>query len=225
MRTLGIVILSLAPTFAHDFHAGIQAGVPLTEYFEAGFYNAGLHGGGHYSSATRRYVIGAFAEWQPYRKVGVQAGLLYQRIGYSAVLDRFDSATGGFVNSGIHVYGSSWDFPLLAKYRFGRRVRPYLGAGGVLRYIGPVHEQGVERAGSLVTGASTSTPIDTSQPSDLRKRFYPGFTAAGGIEFRAGRLRIAPEIRYTRWLANISGPGGALRIAPNQVEFLMGFML
>lgn len=225
MRTLGIVILSLAPAFARDFHAGIQAGLPLTEYFEAGFYNAGLHGGGHYSSGTRRYVLGAFAEWQPYRALGVQAGLLYHRIGYSALLNRFDSATGGFANSDINVYGNSWDFPLLGKYRFGRRFPLCFGAGGVLRYIGPVRGRGVETAGSLVTGASTTTPIDTSQPSDVRKRFYPGFTAAGGIEFPVGRLRIVPEIRYTRWLANISGPGGALRFAPNQVEFLIGFML
>ena len=27
-----------------------------------------------------------------------------------------------------------------------------------------------------------------------------------------------------RWTANISGPGGALRFAPNQVEFLVGLM-
>jgi hypothetical protein len=49
-------------------------------------------------------------------------------------------------------------------------------------------------------------------------------TAAGGVEFRTGRLRLLPELRYTRWTANISVPGGLLRFAPNQVEFLLGLL-
>ena len=227
MRSLGLVFFCLTSTFAQGLHAGLQAGVPLTEYFDAGFYNAGLHGGGPYASATRRYTLGAFAEWDATPALGLQAGVLYHRIGYSALLNYFDSATGAFLDSSFHVKGSSWDSPLMARYRFGRRrVRPYLAAGGVLRYIGPVHEIGALSTGSFISIPNTITlTLDTGQPNELRKRFYPGFTAAGGVELRAGRLRLAPELRYTRWLANISGPGGALRFAPNQVEVLVELML
>ena len=30
---------------------------------------------------------------------------------------------------------------------------------------------------------------------------HAGFVAAGGVELRASRLKIAPEFRYTRWNA------------------------
>jgi hypothetical protein len=217
MRTLYLVVFYLSPAFAQGFHAGLQAGVPLTEYFDVAPYA--------YSSATRRYTIGAFAEWQPGNSLAFQAGLLYHRIGYSGRAGSSIRSIPNFQYSAFNVSGSSWDFPLMAKYRFGRRgFRPYLAAGGVLRYIGPADGQGVVTTGSLVpTYHSTTTTFATSDPSDLRKRFYPGFTAAEGLEIPAGRLRVSPEIRYTRWLANISGPGGVLRFAPNQVELLVGF--
>jgi hypothetical protein len=67
-------------------------------------------------------------------------------------------------------------------------------------------------------------PLDTGEPSELRKRFYPGLAAAAGLELRAGRFRVLPEFRYTRWTANISPPGGLLRFASNQVEFLAGVL-
>jgi hypothetical protein len=70
--------------------------------------------------------------------------------------------------------------------------------------------------------ADVTTAVETNSPADLNKRIYPGVTAAGGVEFGAGRFRIMPELRYTRWTANISGPAGLLRFAPNQLEFLLG---
>ena len=111
-----------------------------------------------------------------------------------------------------------------AKYRFGRGVRPYIAGGGVLRYIGPVRARGQLTVVDLINRTTTHEPIDTSDPSDLRKRVYPGLVAAGGIEFGLGRLRLLPELRYTHWTANIAGPGGVLRFAPNQVEFLLGLL-
>jgi hypothetical protein len=76
--------------------------------------------------------------------------------------------------------------------------------------------------GSLVTRTSVTTPLDTTEPSELRKRFYPGVAVAGGLELGGDRVRFLPELRYTRWTANISGPTGVLRFAPNQLEFLIG---
>ena len=112
----------------------------------------------------------------------------------------------------------------MAKYRFGRTLRPYLAGGAVLRYIGPVRARGERVVENRIAGTTVRTPIDTAEPSDLRKRHYPGVVAAGGIEFRLGWLRLLPEFRYTRWTANIASPGGLLRFAPNQAEFLLGFL-
>ncbi len=219
-----VIILWSVPASGQTFHAGLQIGIPITEYFEAGPYSLGLHGGGEYSAATRRYTAGAFAELRLTSAFGFQTGVLYHRMGYVAIVNFVDSATGNFEKSAIDVKGNSWDFPLVAKYRFGRTIRPYVAGGGTLRYVGPVRGQGQDTLGSLVTESSSTRALDTSQPSELGKRFYPGLTAAVGVEFGARRFSVLPELRYTHWTANISGPSGALRFAPNQVEFLLGVL-
>jgi hypothetical protein len=169
-------------------------------------------------------MFGASGEWRLTNAFGFEVDALYHRMGYVAIVNFFDSASGNFSNSEIDVKGNSWDFPIMAKYRFGRAVRPYVAGGGVLRHVGPVHGRGEQTIGSLVTRTSSTSPLDTTEPSELRKRFYTGLTAAGGIEFVAGRLRVLPELRYTRWTANITGPGGLLRFAPNQAEFIIGVL-
>jgi hypothetical protein len=140
------------------------------------------------------------------------------------IVHSFNFGNGNYRDSAIDVKGNSFDFPLMVKYRFGRLVRPYVAGGGVLRHVGPVRGRGTETNGSLVTRTSSTSPIDTAEPSDLRKRFYPGLTVVGGIEIGGGRIRVLPEFRYTRWTANISGPDGVLRFAPNQAEFMVGLL-
>ena len=207
-----------------SLHGGLKAGVPFTPYFETGAAG-GRNGGAVYSAATRRYTFGASGELRLSGAFGFEADALYHRMGYVGIVNFTSSASGAVDDTAIDVKGNSWDFPLMAKYRFGRVVRPYIVGGGVLRYVGPVRGKGTHTIGSLVTGTSTTTAIDTTDPSELRKRFYPGLTVGGGVEFSAGRLRVLSEFRYTRWTANISGPGGLLRFAPNQAEFLVGLLL
>jgi hypothetical protein len=185
----------------------------VTPYFDTGECSnrTGLC---EYSAATRRYTLGPSVEWRPSRTIGFEVGALYHRMGYVGIVNRFDSAHGSFGNSSIDVKGNSRDFPVVMKYRFGRTVRPYALGGGVLRYVGPVRGRGELTTGSAVTGTSTTTPIDTREPSELRKRFYPGVTAGGGVELPVGRLHLLQDVRYVRWTANISGPGGLLRFTP-----------
>jgi hypothetical protein len=218
-----LVFTFAVSVWGQGISAGIKLGVPITQYFETGTM-VSLHGSADYSAATRRYTLGASVEWRLTNAFGFEADVLYHRMGYVGIVSFFDSANGNFARSAIDVKGNSWDFPVMAKYRFGRGVRPYVAGGGVLRYAGPVRGLGEQTTGSLVTGTSSTSPLDTTEPSELRKRFYPGLVAAGGIELGAGRLRILPEFRYTRWTANISGPGSPLRFAPNQAEFLVGVL-
>ena len=211
----------LAPLWAADISFGIKVGVPFTQYFETGATGS-LHGGANYSAATRRYTLGVSGDWAVKRHFAFEADVLFHRMGYVGIVNTFDE--GLFTKSAIDVKGDSWDFPLMMKYRFGRVIRPYIAGGGVLRYVGPVRGRGELTEGDLVAGTSSATKLDTSQPSELRKRFYPGLTAGAGIEFHAGHVRVLPELRYTRWTSNIAGPGGLLRFAPNQVEFLAGVL-
>ena len=214
------VVLAALPLQAQGFHAGVRLGVPLTEYFETGPIASG---NSQYEAATRRYVVGATLEWRWTHAFGFETDALYQRLGYAGTVNVFNSASGGFSTSAISVTGGSWDIPLMAKYRFGRAVRPYLAGGGVLRYVGPLRATGEQTTGFL-GGSSSTTAIDTTEPAEFRKRDYPGLTAVGGIEFGAGRLRIEPEFRYVRWTASPSGPYGLLRFSPNQAELMVGVL-
>ena len=202
-------------------HPGIMAGVPITQYFET-VAAGGLHGSAEYSAATRRYTVGLSLEVRLTGRLGFEVDALYHRMGYVAIVASFDSATGRFQNSAIDVKGNSWDFPLLVKRRFGRVVRPYVLGGAVMRYVGPVRGRGQQTVGSLVDNSRNTTVLDTSDPSELRKRFYQGVTVGAGVETPVGRLRVIPEVRWAHWTANISGEGGLLRFAPNQVEVYVG---
>ncbi len=219
-----LLVFTLAlPGWSQGIHVGMKLGVPITQYFQTGT-TASLHGNAEYSAATRRYTLGVSGEWRLTNAVGFEIDAMYHRMGYVGIVHYFNSASGDFRNTAIDVKGSSWDFPLMAKYRFGRRVRPYVAGGGVLRYVGPVRGRGEVTTGSLVTSTSVTTPLDTTDPSELRKRFYPGVVMAGGLEVGGDRVRFLPEFRYTRWTANISGPTGVLRFAPNQIESLVGVL-
>ena len=219
------VLIFASPVFCQGLQLGLKAGIPMTQYFDTGATGS-LHGSAAYSAATRRYTVGASAEWRFRNSFGFELDAMYHRMGYVAIVHFFDSANGNFQDSAIDVKGNSWDFPVLAKYRFGHVTRPYVAAGGIVRYVGPVRGRGEQTIGSLVDRSSSTTPLDTGDPSELRKRFYPGLTAAAGLEAKvhAGHLRVLSEFRYTRWTANISAPGGLLRFASNQAEFLAGVL-
>jgi hypothetical protein len=70
---------------------------------------------------------------------------------------------------------ATWEFPLLAKYRFGptRGARPFIEAGPSIRIPGTVG--------------------------------HFGALAGAGVGLPAWRLRIAPTMRYTRWFDDRSG--------------------
>jgi len=217
-----LLVAAASCASAQGIHFGFEAGVPLTEYFETG-RSADLHGSREYSAATRRYTVGPVIEFQWTPHFGFETGALFQRMGYVGMITVFDN--GVLTTTAFDTKGDSWDIPATAKYRFRRSGRPFVAGGGIIRYIGPIHGTGQITVNNLIAQTQTVRPIDISDPSDVRKRWYPGLTFAGGLEFDAGRLRIGPEFRYTRWTANIAGPEGALRFEPNQAEFLIRFLL
>lgn len=218
MRPLLLMLALAAGCYAQGFHFGLKAGVPATSYFETGLTRSPA-GTTDYSAATRRYTFGASAEWRFARSVGLELDVLYKRTGYVRIEDSLTSSTS--THSSFDSKGHSWDFPLLAKRRFGR---PYLAGGAVLRYFGPIRARGETVETNPITGVATHRPIDRSDPPPLTGRVAWGLTAGGGIEFHAGRTRLLPELRYARWLTNIFAPGDALRFSPNQAEFLLGLL-
>jgi len=93
---------------------------------------------------------------------------------------------------------TSWEFPILGKFRLPFPiVKPYVEAGPSFRWVG-------------------------SNASYLSNT---GVSFGGGVELKLERLRLGPEIRYTRWASDAPAPRGVAFFAPssaNQTEFLVG---
>jgi hypothetical protein len=210
---------------AQGFQFGVKAGVPTTEYLHTGFVLYPHDGGIQYSAATRRYTFGLSAEWRANRGFGIEVDALYKRTGYVHDESFFSSSSGVSGTTFFDVKGSSWDFPVMMKYRFGRVNTAFASGGYVFRHIGPVRALGVStRSEPFPTTHTITTRIDTNQPLDLQDRNFSGLTVGGGLEFGRGWLRLLPELRYTYWLTNIDSAQDALRLNPHQAEFLLGFI-
>jgi len=105
------------------------------------------------------------------------------------------------------------EIPMLVKYRFAGRVRPFVDGGAAIDRVVGLRNSYVNIAvfGSPVFTGTNSTPVQLSNPTT------PGVVAGGGIEARAGVMRISPELRYTRWTS-----AHFLFSSQNQVDFLLG---
>jgi hypothetical protein len=215
MRLLAAFVFAL-PLPALDLEVGLKAGVPATAYFDARSNQTV-----EYSAATRRYTVGASIDWRVAPTLGLGLEALYHRMGYVAIVS--SSGAGERTTSAVDVKGHSFDFPLRARWYLGTSRRLFVTGGFLIRYAGPVRGRGELIVEDLLTGGVTRTPVDTTDPPELRKRLYTGFTTGAGVSFGRGRLRVVPEFRYTRWTANLAVAGGLLRFAPHQAEFLLGF--
>jgi hypothetical protein len=94
----------------------------------------------------------------------------------------------------------AWDLPLLLKYRFRiGPASPFVSAGHFW-----THESRESSYGYSCTGPEGSCkpegyPVDLAAAGFSRSSaFHRGIVGGVGIEFRAGRISIAPELRFSR---------------------------
>jgi len=206
MRPLTFLVLLLIPGLApaQPFSAGIKAGAPLTNLLQ-------VVQTPDTTAMTNRYAFGPEVEVRLPHRISVEFDALYRHFAYTNV--------EAFAASTITTTGSSgnWEFPLVAKYRFPARIaRPYLAAGAAWDVL-----QGQKYA-------ATATPCsqvceNTNYPPTTASRTTAGVVVGAGIEFHAAFLRLAPEIRFTRWARQYFSLDGDLHSGQNQVEFLAGF--
>jgi hypothetical protein len=95
-----LLVLSNAPNmFGQNFDFGISAGIPLTQYFQTGHYfNYPDERTTYYVSATRRYTVGAAAEWHLTHSLSFELDAMFHRIGYA------DTTTGCSGSTGACIY-------------------------------------------------------------------------------------------------------------------------
>ena len=205
-----LLFLLPAVALAQPFGFGIKVGAPVTDAFDV------VTGRATFSPDTKRFVVGPTAELRLPFGFGIEVDALYRRYEYN-------------YNSGITVPGagdlvtakttaSSWEFPILAKYRAGfPLIKPYVVGGLAFNHL-----TDISQTLSCFGGATCSRSF-----SDVAHNSNIGLVLGGGIQVNVLLLKISPEIRYTRWgVANFDVSGGfgsALKSNQNQADFLVGF--
>ena len=190
MRLKFFVLLSLfspASAWAQHLSIGVAGGMGVTDAFTDQSVRENT-GSVHSFSATKDYLVGPAIEVRLPFRLGVEFDALYRPLHLTDFSNAFFVVHGqiigppGFTSQGTI---TSWEFPLLAKYRLpGRRLRPFLEAGPSFRHV----------------GSSSALLMSNVSLSDR------GFSAGGGAEVQIWKLRIGPEVRYTRWAADRDSP-------------------
>jgi hypothetical protein len=216
MKLFGMLLLSTFPVFAQSFHFGVTGGVPLNEYFRTGSIKQ--LGSDTYVSDTKHYTFGPTVELRLPWRLGVQADLLYKRLNF----DEARSLPGASTNSSTTA--NSWEVPVTGKYRFPhpRVAAPYVRAGASFRKITGVRQNSLVH---MVTYPPSTLTTSTDAPSELRNTSTTGLVLGAGLDLKLLFLHLTPELRYTRWGANLfENSNGLLSSRRNQTELLVGII-
>ena len=203
-KALPLLLTAHSVLLSQSFSLGAKAGVRATDDFQ---YAA--------TSESRRYVVGPAATIVLPLGFAIQFEALYRRQGYSA-----GNGTPLYTSS-IREADNVWEFPLLARYRIPfRRIRPFAEAGWAPRITHGAQDVSGCYLSSLTAYTCYSGHSDTAWPVTY------GVVAGGGIQFAAGRLQFAPEVRFTHWnrqnIYGYFGDGPSYGSTQNQLDVLLG---
>ena len=183
-----IVLSLLAPCASGQ---PVSLGVVLGGYANEDFDSRYVPLPGYLPSVTESdaggYVIGPSLDVRLFPRLSIGAEALYKPLHYRAAAEFSPKGEVlGFAPATV----VTWQFPVLAKYRFFLgRLSPFLEGGPSFRATGN---------------------LNSSRPSHF------GVTAGVGVEAAWRRLRIAPRVRYTRWAEDSRYAG--VRTRSDQVE-------
>lgn len=189
------------PQFTFGVTGGVPAQTPLGQTYRMPF------------------ALGPTVNFKILPHVSIETGVIFQRLGQQA-----DNYALLYPENALTLsYGTTraraLDIPVLAKIQplGGRRSwRPFVTLGPTIRRVSVDYNYSV----SILTGPSLTT--FTAQPpfqqSSAEWRVDP--TVGAGLEFKAGRFHLSPEVRYSYWGASTNLP-----VRKNQVNFLFAFRL
>ena len=149
--------------------------------------------------------------------LSLETGLTFNRLGQNNRGSAFIYPENSLTLIYSTLRGHAMEIPILAKMhlvREGRTWRPFVTAGTAIRHTSIDSEY----ASSIFSGSNLS---NFTQPPGLngnRSDWSIDPAAGAGVDFRAGRVHLEPEVRYSYW-----GSGTQLPVRKNQVGFLMGF--
>lgn len=192
MRHFLLLICGTAAVFGQPVEYGVLGGGSLTD----AFHNQSVPTGSatlpfdRFYSSSKDWTLGASVEFHLPRNLSVEVEGLYRKLHFVTA----GVEPGGSLNSVSPSPVITWEFPVLAKYRFHwRGVQPFVEAGPSFRTVGN---------------------LNGTNPS------HYGGAAGIGVEVHVGILNISPLLRYTRWAADsiqLAQPSSN----PNQMELLL----
>ncbi len=185
-KTFLLLFVLSVPVAAQAIGIGIKAGVPLNDALTLKPSNTL-----QYLQDTHRYTVGPYVELRLPANLVIEVDALYRSYEFQRVIPLTARQSV-----------SSWEFPVLGKYKlFGGPIQPYI-EGGV----------------------SFSRLSDIPNIAEVIHRNNYGVVIGGGLELHLGKLRITPEVRYNGWVyRGLEGPLGQLRSNRNQAAVLVGF--
>lgn len=192
-----LLLTSAGPAAAQRVSFGFVGGSNLTRDFPISrtLYSDGDYAGGLTTfdlySEGHSLLAGLSAEVYFGKGLSIEGNAVHRKL---HLKQRFLFPDGSRREDG-EVGVSTWQFPMLVKYRMRRvgAMRPFVEAGPAFR--------------------TRHNPAPT-EPSQL------GGTIGAGAEFQAGRVRISPVVRYTRWQYDGDFPRFATK--RDQIELLAG---
>jgi hypothetical protein len=182
--------------FGQLFSAGLKIGAPLTDPFaDVTFPSINTGGSVRSFSNAKKFIVGPMVELHLSFGFSINADGLYRPLRLVQV-----STTPSFPTPGVNSANyASWEVTPALRYRFLHTpiVKPFAEAGPSFRFV--------------------EAPLDQMMSDH-------GFTLGGGVEVKILRLRVAPELRYTRWGSDhnvsVTFP---FQTNQSQAEFLAGF--
>ncbi len=190
---------------------GIKAGVPAADAFRAESWRYG-----RYHPDSGRYVIGPMFELRLPLRFSIEFDMLYRSVKYRT------QSGGPTESSELVTTGDAWYFPLLAKVRLSAsRVAPYVAAGLSFERL-----SGLRQVGTIITKLPSpdERSVNTDRPEELTRQSRYGYVLGVGLEGRLPVVRLAPEIRYTRWQQDsfLSPQTSSALSRLSQLEVLVG---
>jgi hypothetical protein len=224
-RHFGLLVHAAGTIYCQELQIGVQGGVPFGDFFSPDLTGGLNEGFFYYNSKPVPYIVGPIASVQLPHRFVVEVGVLYQRFHYTYWGQFINSFSPGVTGVWSKTTGNAWSVPLLLEWNPLRRYPFFFGAGPVIRNLRGL-DQVVDYESTFSLGGLVMTKtarIETSNPPDIRKRWYPGVEVSAGWRFQASRVRVSHEIRYTRWTANTAAGQLPLQFPANRIEVMVGF--
>jgi hypothetical protein len=194
-KLVATLVIAVSTAWAQNISVGVKAGIPLTDGL-SDFHTLAVDVTTHDYSNSKQYIVGPMIEVRLPLSLAIEIDALYRPVNSSQDV-QFLPPVGPVNHSSENV--STWEFPLLGKYRLPLPVvKPYVEAGPSFR----------------------KTFSGLSWVSDK------GATIGAGVEVKIKRLRFGPEVRYSRWGSDAHPPPSVAFFPPSkrdQAEFLVGF--